>query len=92
MGTIQDVNFGLEEWGCRDHGLWPPAAYLKVMFELSKWQMALEFLNYPFARYELDHFRHGHPWLAPGGSWVETGDGPLLSAVYLYNVVRSSWR
>lgn len=53
--TSQDVNFGLEEWGFRDHGLWPPAAYLKVMIELSKWQMALEFLNYPFAHYELDH-------------------------------------
>lgn len=34
--------------------------------------------------------KRGHPWLAIGGSWVETGDGPLLSAVYLYNVVRSS--
>lgn len=31
-------------------------------------------------------------WLATGGSWVETGDGPLLSALYLHDVVRGSWR
>lgn len=55
FSDIQIVNFALEEWSCRDHGLWPPAAYWKVMIELNKWQMALEFFNYPFAHYELFH-------------------------------------
>lgn len=77
--TIQVVNFGLEEWACRDRVLWLPAAYWKVIIELSKWQMALEVLNYPFAHCELDHPKLVSHRL----SRMETGNGPLLSAVYL---------
>lgn len=71
--TIQIVNFALEEWSCRDHGLWPPAAYWKVMIELSKWQMALEFFNYPFAHYELYHPKlAGAEWrLVIAPCWVQ---------------------
>lgn len=65
--TIQIVYFGLEEWACRDYGLRPPAAYQKVMIELSKWQMALGIFNYPFAHCELDHLKLvGHRWEVSG--------------------------
>lgn len=63
--TIWIVFFSLEEWACRDLGLWPPAAYGKVMTELSKWQMALDVLVIPLLTVNLTIPN----WLATGGTW-----------------------
>lgn len=56
----------LEEWACRDFGLWPPDTSWKGLIKLRKRQVALDVLSLPLLTVNLTIPN----WLATGGTWV----------------------